>query len=314
MPAVPSHRQPTGTAFAIRDALPWKEFSGAVRAAEEAGYRAVFLPEIVGRDALVTLGMLAGETRSLLLGTGVIPMRSRTPMLTAMTAATVQERSGGRLILGMGTGGSGTGALDSLRETVVQVRTLLSGEPAGEGGHALSLDPGSEVPIWVSALGPRAMRLAGEIADGVLLNWCTPERIVFARARIAEGAEAAGRDAADVAVGVYIRSWVGRDEAEAVSALKAMAGQYASYPSYRRQFEQMGLGPHASVASQAYRAGRPEDVPEVLVRTLCAVGVEAGEHVDAFRQAGADVPVVYPVPTADAVASVTRTLQSLAPG
>jgi alkanesulfonate monooxygenase SsuD/methylene tetrahydromethanopterin reductase-like flavin-dependent oxidoreductase (luciferase family) len=308
-----SGRQPAGTGFAIRDPMPWREFAGVVGAAEQAGYRAVFLPEILGRDALVTLGALAGEPSRLLLGTGVIPMRSRSPRLTAMAAATVHERSGGRLILGIGTGGSGRGALDALRATVTEVRTLLAGE-AGEDGDALSLDPGSPVPIWVSALGPRAMRLAGEIADGAILNWCTPERIAFARTRIAEGAEAAGRDPAEVAVAVYVRSWVGGDEADAISALKAMAGQYASFPSYRRQFDEMGLGPHASVAAQAHRAGRPEDVPEVLVRTVCAIGDEAPDRVRAFGDAGADLPIVYPVATADVAASVRGTLLALAPG
>lgn len=305
-------RQPPGTGFAIRDALPWKDLSTVVSSAEQEGYGALFLPEIVGRDALVTLGALAGETRGLRLGTGVIPMRSRTPRLTAMAAATVHERSGGRLVLGIGTGGSGRGALEALRATVTEIRTLLAGDP-DEDGDQLSLDPGSPVPVWVSALGPRAMRLAGEIADGVILNWCTPDRIAFARARIAEGAEAARRDPAEVAISVYVRSWVGGDETEAISALKEMAGQYASYPSYRRQFDEMGLGPQASVAGQAHRAGRPEDVPEVLVRTVCAVGDEAGGRVEAFRDAGADLPIVYPVATADAAASIRGTLLALAP-
>ena len=287
-----------------------------MRDVEPAGYTAVFLPEITGRDALVTLGMFAGETRRLLLGTGVLPMRSRTPLLTAMGAATVHERSGGRLILGLGTGEVGRGALDELRETVRRVRALLRGETLEEGGGdsvTLSLPPGREVPIWVSALGPKAMRLAGEIADGVILNWCPPERVSFARARIAEGAEAAERDPVSVTVAVYVRAWVGRDEAEAMSALRAMAGRYASYRAYRRQFEQVGLGPQAAVAGQAHRAGRSEDVPEVLVRSVCAVGDGARDRLDAFREAGADLPIVYPVATADPAASIEATLRALAP-
>jgi hypothetical protein len=94
-----------------------------------------------------------------------------------------------------------------------------------------------------------------------------------------------------VAVSVYVRSWVGGDETEAISALKDMAGQYASYPSYRRQFDEMGLGPQASVAGQAHRAGRHEDVPEVLVRTVCAVGEQgagAGRGVPGRRRGPAD--------------------------
>src|SRR5262245_19542947 len=173
MPGMVSRRQPSGTAFALRDALPWSELAPIVRGAETARYTAVFLPEIAGRDALVTLGMFAGETGSLLLGTGVLPMRSRTPLLTAMGAASVHERSGGRLILGRGTGGVGRGALDELRETVRRVRALLRGETLEVDGDSvsLSLPPGGEVPIWISALGPKAMRLGGEIADGVILNW-----------------------------------------------------------------------------------------------------------------------------------------------
>lgn len=286
-----------------------------MRDAEPAGYTAVFLPEITGRDALVTLGMFAGETRRLLLGTGVLPMRSRTPLLTAMGAATVHERSGGRLILGLGTGEVDRGALDELRDTVRRIRAVLRGEALEEEGDSvtLSLPPVREVPIWVSALGPKAMRLGGEIADGVLLNWCPPERVSFARARIAEGADAAERDPASVTVAVYVRSWAGRDEAEAMSALRTMAGRYASYRAYRRQFEQVGLGPQAAVAGQAYRAGRSEDVPEVLVRSVCAVGDGARDRLDAFREAGADLPIVYPVATAEPAASIEATLRTLAP-
>jgi alkanesulfonate monooxygenase SsuD/methylene tetrahydromethanopterin reductase-like flavin-dependent oxidoreductase (luciferase family) len=319
MPGVAVYRQPSGTGFALRDALPWKDLARIVRDAEPAGYTAVFLPEITGRDALVTLGIFAGETRRLLLGTGVLPMRSRTPLLTAMGAATVHERSGGRLILGLGTGEVGRGALDELRETVRRVRAALRGEALEEeeeeegDAATLSLPPGREVPIWVSALGPKAMRLGGEIADGVLLNWCPPERVSFARARIAEGADAAERDPASVTVAVYVRSWAGRDEAEAMSALRTMAGRYASYRAYRRQFEQVGLGPQAAVAGQAHRAGRSEDVPEVLVRSVCAVGEGARDRLDAFREAGADLPIVYPVATAEPAASIEATLRALAP-
>ncbi|MGH2635397.1 MAG: LLM class flavin-dependent oxidoreductase [Actinomycetota bacterium] len=309
-------RQPDGIAFALRDALPWNDFSAIVRAAETTGYAAVFLPEITGRDAIVTLGALAGDTRDVLLGSGIVPMGSRTLLLTAMAAATVQERSGGRLVLGLGTGAAGPGALDRLRETVLGVRALLGGEPFERKGERLrlSLDPGLPVPVWISALGPKAMRLAGEVADGVLLNWCPPERVVFARERIAEGAASRGRDPAEIACSVYVRSWVGEDESAAMPDLKAAAAQYASYPAYARQFDESGLGEEARVAAGAHRAGRPDDVPESLVRAVCAVGGTAPERIAAYRAAGADLPVVYPVPVGEPAASIERTLSALAPG
>ncbi len=308
-------RQPTGTAFALRDPLAWNDLLAIVRAAETAGYAALFLPEITGRDALVTLGALAGDTRDLRLGTGIVPMRSRTLLLLAMAAATVHERSGGRLVLGLGTGGVGSGALDELRETVLGLRALLAGEGVERSGESLrlALDPGSPTPIWISALGPKAMRLAGEVADGVLLNWCPPERIAFARERIAEGAASRGRDPAEVTVAVYVRSWVGRDEGAAVAALKAAAGQYASYAAYARQFEEVGLGGPARAAAEAYRGGRMNDVPEALVRAVCAVGDAASDRLGAYRAAGADLPVVYPVSAGDPAPSIEGTLLELAP-
>jgi alkanesulfonate monooxygenase SsuD/methylene tetrahydromethanopterin reductase-like flavin-dependent oxidoreductase (luciferase family) len=312
MTRVTEPRQPPRTAFAIRESLPWNDLRAIVRAAEAAGYEAVFLPEIAGRDALVTLGALAGETSGLRLGTGVVPMRSRTPRLLAMAAATVHERSNGRLVLGVGTGGVGRGALDELRETILTLRRLLSGREAEGAADRLTLDPGSRVPLWISALGPRAMRLAGELADGLLLNWCPPERVAVARRRAAEGAAAAGRDPGQVVVAVYVRSWLGQDESAAMPALQAAAGQYASYPAYARQFEEVGLGEAARAAAAAYRGGRADGVPESFVRAVCAVGASAPDRIAAYREAGADLPVVYPVAVAEQAESIERTLLGLA--
>jgi 5,10-methylenetetrahydromethanopterin reductase len=303
-------------AFAFRDPLPWNDLAGIARAAENAGYRAIFLPEITGRDALVTLGALAGDTRDLLLGTGVLPMRSRTPLLTAMGAATVDERSGGRLILGLGPGSVGRGALDELAELIGTLRSLFAGETIERRGHRVGLAqrPSADIPVWISAMGPKAMRLAGAIADGALLNWCSPERVAFAKARIAEGAEAAGRDPAAVFLGVYVRSWVGQDAEAAMSVLRSAAGEYASYPAYARQFAQLGLGTEADAAAAAHRSGRPEEVPEVLVRAVSAVGDRAPTRIAEFREAGADLIVVYPVPVGEPAASIEGTLLALAPG
>jgi alkanesulfonate monooxygenase SsuD/methylene tetrahydromethanopterin reductase-like flavin-dependent oxidoreductase (luciferase family) len=157
-----------------------------------------------------------------------------------------------------------------------------------------------------------SMRLAGEIADGALLNWCPPERVAFARARIAEGAESAGRDAARVAIAVYVRSWVGDDATAGMNAIRAAAAEYASYPAYARQFEQVGLGAEAVAAAKAHHAGRPDDVPESLVRAVTAFGDDAATRVSEFAEAGAE-PVVYPVAVDGSPASIEATLLALAP-
>lgn len=307
-------RQPLrGSAFALRDPFPWPPFARLVRQGESLGYDAVFLPEIGGRDALVALGELAGETEVLRLGTGIIPMSSRTPFLAAMAAAAVHERSLGRLVLGIGTGPAVPGALDRLRELVTTLRRLLDGEPVEIEGRALrlSLVPEDRVPIWISALGPRAVRLAGEVADGVLLNWCTPERVRTATAELREGAEAAGRDVSEVTVAVYVRASLGASDEACMRALQAATGEYASYPAYARQFALMGFEEESREAAAAHASGRPEVVPEDLVRAMTLVGepLAARGRVEAFREAGADLPVIYPVATSeDPIGSVARTL------
>jgi len=310
-------RQPRGTGFALRDPLPWDAFAGIARSGELLGYTGVFLPEIAGRDALAALAGLAGETRELLLCTGVVPMDARQTMVTAMGAATVHERSGGRLILGLGTGPSGPGALDRLRERVHALRSVFAGETVEVDGERerLTLDPGSRVPVWIAALGPRAMRLAGEIADGVLLNWCPPERVAFARARISEGAAASGRDPAEVTVAVYVRACVAQDENAALAALRAAAAQYAAYPAYARQLESVGLGAEAERATSAHRTGSTGEVPERLVRELCLLGGrrETRRRLEAYREAGAHLPIVYPVPVGEPAPSILGTLLALAP-
>ena len=99
----------------------------------------------------------------------------------------------GRAILGLGTGAPRPGALDELRAQVAEIRASL--DPGGRrerGDGRLGLD--RPVPVWIAALGPRAVALAGETADGVLLNWCSPERVADASAAVRAAAERAGRD------------------------------------------------------------------------------------------------------------------------
>lgn len=294
MPAVTELRQPRGTAFTIRDPLPWGDVSGIAREGERLGYEAVFLPETGVRDTLATLVGLAGETSTLLLGTGVIPMRSRTSELATTAAATVQERSGGRHILGVGTGGVAPGALDRLRTYVAAIRERLDGRAPGAAARLALPAP---IPIWIAALGPRAVRLAGEIADGVILNWCTPERVGEAREAIRVAAAEAGRDPDAITISVYVRAAFSE---RADEALLAAASEYVSYPAYRRQFEAMSF----------------ETTAEAAVEAVCLRGDldRARDRLHAYREAGADLPVVYPVLAAGERADASiATLSVLAP-
>ncbi|HEX3299484.1 MAG TPA: LLM class flavin-dependent oxidoreductase [Actinomycetota bacterium] len=291
-------RQPTGVA--LRDAYPWPDLAGLARTAEDAGFDALFLPEVGARDTLATLAALAGETSRIRLGTGVVPLPSRAPGLLAIAGATVQERSGGRLILGLGTGPSGPGALERLRATVAALRTAYAGGESSVGGaHIRSPLPLPSPPeIWIAALGPRATRLAGEIADGVLLNWCTPERVSTAATQVAAGAGTAGRDPADVTVAVYVRAALTEGSHDGA---RAAAAEYGSYPAYARQFAAMGLD--------------AADPDAVMAGVMLTEPASAADRLAAYRTAGADLPVVYPVlPPGRLSADAARTtLEAVSP-
>jgi 5,10-methylenetetrahydromethanopterin reductase len=320
----------------LRDALPWRDVREIVETAEEAGYEAVFVPEIDGREAFSTLTGFAGVTGRIRLGTGVVTVWARTPVVTAMAAGTVNNLSGGRMILGIGAGspagmgaaaaGGPTTPVSLVEEFVRVVREAVSGEPVTRGpagdpfgaeGFRSSLRADAPPPpIWLAALGDRMMALAGRVADGVLLNWCPPERVASARSVLAEAAQVAGRDRSEVTVAVYVRACLGVEEEHALPPLQAMTGLYASIPHYRKQMKAVGLGDGAEAAARAFAAGRPQDVPVDLVRALTVVGgrEEALGRFDAYRRAGADLVLLYPVAALDPFSSVLGTIMAAAPG
>jgi 5,10-methylenetetrahydromethanopterin reductase len=291
-----------------REVLAWPELAHLARASERAGYEAIFTPEIGARDAFATLAGLAAVTSTIRLGTGVVRLDRRELRVTAMAAATVHELTGARFILGVGS----AGRIEDTRGAIETLRHLLAGD-APPGTEPVGL-PAPGVPIYLAALGPRMTELAGEAADGVLLNWCTPERVAEAREQVAEGARRAGRDPAEVAVAVYVRACLNPAGPAAVEALQTATAQYAAMPPYRRQCEAMGLGAEVAAAAKAWDAGDPQLVPEELLRALCVVGTP-GEALDRLRTyaASADTVVLYPVGAREAASSLLGTILAVAP-
>ena len=292
-----------GRAVAIRDPLPWPDLVEIARTAEQTGYEMIFLPEVGARETPSALAALAMVTEHIGLATGVLSLSSREPNTIAMAAATIQELSGGRFVLGLGAGTEL--GIAEVRSHVAVVRSLLVG--GSDQGAQLGLVPDPSPPIWLAALGPRMTELGGELADGILLNWCTPERVAEARGEVARGAERAGRDPRDVSVAVYVRACVGVDESLALEALGTAAAMYAAMPHYRAQLSRIGLEAEAEEAAGG--SG------ERLARSVCAWGTRssADSRLDSYRQAGADLVVVYPVAVRDVAPSLFGTVLGLAP-
>ena len=321
--------QPTGLGVALngyglavrtrhgveREVLPWHELLLIAETAEETGYEAIFTPEIRAREAFVTLSGFAAATADIRLATGVAPIASRTPDRMAMAALSLQDVAGGRFILGLGSEGS----LADTRARIRHLRRLLDGGPSAAGaGSEPSIDlagEGIEVPVYLAALGPGMTELAGEVADGVILNMCTPDRVSEARTQLGRGASRTGRDPNRVEVVVYVRACLGHEEGHAIPALGQAAAQYAAMEKYRRQFASMGLQAEAEAAAKAWAAGSAEEVPRSLLAAVCVWGPreDALARLAEYRQAGADLVVVYPVPAQEAVSSTMGTLLAAAP-
>lgn len=319
-----------------RDLLPVHALVDMAALADRLGYHSVWVPEGRGRELGTTLGAMAQATARVGLASGILPLYSRPPALAAMAAATLADLTGGRFILGIGAGhpaiieqGYGLTFRDPLRaarEFIGIVRAVLSGEPVQVRGDVFSVEafqlesrPQHPVSIYLAALGPSMLRLAGEIADGVILNWIHPDRVPWALDCVREGARRAGRSPNAVRVVCFVRAVVTQDEAAAWTVLRRLAATYAAMPSYARMFEAAGFGEAITAAHEAWQTGGVEAaaaaLPDAFVRELGVVG-SADTCRDGLRRyadAGIDVVAAYPFPVgSDPAGSMRATVEGLA--
>jgi 5,10-methylenetetrahydromethanopterin reductase len=194
---------------------PVAELARAATEAEVAGFLDLWVPDspMLYRDPYATLALLAGATRHARLGTLATNPVIRHPAATASAILTVQELASGRACLGLATGDSAVrrlgrepARLDELETAIREIRALTAGRPASgaSGEFTVRFAAGPPVPIFVVATGDRTLELGGRVADGVVLNvGVHPAVLAAARAKIAQGARAAGRDPAEVAIVVF---------------------------------------------------------------------------------------------------------------
>jgi alkanesulfonate monooxygenase SsuD/methylene tetrahydromethanopterin reductase-like flavin-dependent oxidoreductase (luciferase family) len=291
-----------------------------VRLAESLGYETVYTTHIAGWESLTVLSAYALSSERIRVGTGVVPIYTRTPATMAQTAVSIDELSGGRLTLGLGVshrpvvegwhGQRIDRPVAEMREYAGIVRAILRGEdpPPSEkwptGFRLLGLDPRPRLPIYLAALSPAMLRLAGEIADGVLLWLCCPSYIrdvVIPEVRA--GRERAGRTLEGFDVVPAIPAALVEDRAEAHATMRGEVLPYFGLPFYRAMLERSGFG--AEIAAFDAAAGNIEAmraaISERFLDELAAVGdaatVRAG--IARYRDAGATTPCVGPVARTD---------------
>ncbi|HEY7829366.1 MAG TPA: LLM class flavin-dependent oxidoreductase [Solirubrobacteraceae bacterium] len=291
-----------------------------VRLAESLGYETVYVTHIAGRESLTVLTAYALATERIRVGTGVVPIYTRTPATMGQTAATIDELSGGRLTLGLGVshrivveawhGQSIDRPVKEMREYASIVRAILRGEdpPAGEkwstAFHLGGLDPRPELPIYIAALSPAMLRLAGEIGDGVLLWLCSPRYIAdVVIPEVTAGRERAGLTLEGFDIVPAVPSALVEDTSDAFAAMRRDLLPYFGLPFYRAMLERSGFDADiqrfdaAGGDVQAMQAAISED----FLEQLTAVGDESAVHagLERYRSAGATSPCLGPIPKTD---------------
>ena len=326
-----------GVRLDIDPKLTPNTYQELARLAEDRGYETVWVPEGGGRDSLTSLASIALRTELIRLGTGILPIFARTPTNTAMGAAGMAAVSGNRFILGLGVGHQQTveardgvpfkQPMTRLRETIQIVRRLLSGEQVDFPGKHFKLSgaslgaaaPTANVPIYIAALGPQMLEMAGELADGVLMNWTSVTFIPQAVAHIKRGADKAGRDMSEIDIAGYVRVAVGDDLANARASLQRQIAQYATNTFYANFFIETGFEREMNTAAAALAAGDLDKASEAItpemqdeVAVLGTPG-QCREALERRRAAGLQLPVIAPFAVGDNKTSHQLTIEALAP-
>ncbi|MHB8492574.1 MAG: LLM class flavin-dependent oxidoreductase, partial [Solirubrobacteraceae bacterium] len=296
-----------------------------VRLADSLGYEAAYVSHIAGRESLTVLTAFALATERIRLGTAVVPIYTRTPATMAQTAATVDDLSGGRLNLGLGVshqivvqgwhGQQIDRPVAEMREYVAIVRAILAGEdpPPGEkwqtAFHLMGLEPRPSLPIYVAALSPAMLRLAGEIGQGVLLWLCVPEYIeAVVIPEVTRGRERAGLPLEGFEIIPAVPCGLTDDRAGAHEALRGELLTYFGLPFYRAMIERSGF--EAEIASFDAAGGdvgaMRSAISERFLDALSGVGAEdqVRDALERYRAAGATSPALGPIPKSDFAATL----------
>ena len=303
-----------------------------VQEAERLGYDSVWAAEAYGSDAATVLAWLAAGTSKIKLGSAIFQMPGRSPAMTAMTAATIDELSGGRMVLGIGSSGPQVAEgwhgqrfgrqLQRTREYVAVVRKALArdrlefkGEtlelPLPDGpGKALKLmiNPVQErIPIYLAAIGPKNTALAGEIADGWIPTFFSPEFVGDFRQLLQEGADRSGRSLDDFQIAPTVSAFVTDDRELARNMMRPGLALYVGGMGSRQQnfynnlVQRYGFEAAARNVQDLYLDGKKEEaaaaLPDELIDmvSLCGPRDVVRDRIAAFRDAGVGTLMVMPM-------------------
>jgi F420-dependent oxidoreductase-like protein len=310
-----------------------RELLQKVQIADELGVDSVWVSEAWGRDAFTLLTELALKTSRINVGTSIVNVFSRSPAVLAMTAATLDELSGGRMILGLGSSGANViehwhGAefkrpLRRLREYVEVINLIVSGQPLRYSGEILRLErgftlrgqgfvpPRTHIPIFIAALTPASLRQSAALADGVLPIFWPKERFPELCQTVQAAAEQEGRPAAAVTIapmiGVFLTD--GDDEQAVRQRARVPVAFYIGRMGrfYYEMLQRNGYAAEVEAVRAAWErrdgAAAADAVSDRLLQATAIVGPldACAEQLDERRALGVDLPIVPLPPGAPAV-------------
>jgi alkanesulfonate monooxygenase SsuD/methylene tetrahydromethanopterin reductase-like flavin-dependent oxidoreductase (luciferase family) len=305
--------KPLGLSIASHSGLAPAAIGELAAAAEQGGFDSVMIAEGHG-DALALCHPVAAATSRVTVGTAIANAALRPPVLAAKTAAQLDHASRGRFILGLGTANAIMNArfglapfapLRMMEEYVGVVRAVLTGNGyTGElfrtGIVPLDSPPvRTDLPIYLAALGPRMLALAGRIGDGVILNLMSPAQADDAATIVRAAAKDAGRDPVHITCVIHV--CLSDDAGAAAVAARSVVPRYVLHPAAPALFGSgTWLDETRKLTLAGDRTGAAEQVPQRVADGFVAYGDAAAiaARIAEYRAAGIDLPVLFPMPVA----------------
>lgn len=292
--------------------LPMDAIPELARLAEAHGFDCAWGGEANNKDPTVMLAAIAAVTTKLKIGSAVYHILGRTPATLALQAAGLDELSGGRFLLGIGSSNPTIARwhgqvldhpIGRVREYLEITRAALRGEKLNFAGKYFSAEnfkmafkpSGRAIPIYLAAFGPKMTRLAGRISDGVLINMANPKEVRRIAEQARAGAQEAGKDPDQLEIICKIRCSIAHSYAVARDALSHALTYYALADYYRELLGRMGFGAEVEAMRAAWKSGgfhaARRLVTDEMFKSLPLVAAtsapEVVEQLKPFIEAGA---------------------------
>ncbi len=324
--------------LAITLPAPFLSAAGCVdlarKAEDEWGYDAIWLAETGGAESFALAGALSQATSRVEIGTAIVPTYNRTPAVLASGAGTLAQLSGDRFILGLGTSSHAIieqwngvpfeQPLARVRETVAILRQALAGQKTDfEGktlrsrGFRLGALPGKPMRIYLAGLREKMLELAGEVGEGLIINFMPVEAMPKILGAFRAGAKRGGRDGSGDEVVARFQVALTDDVPSARNLVRLGFGGYVATPVYNKFFEWVGYGDVAKGVREAFaakdREGSAAAMTDDFIDSVTILGTaeECREKLADFVAAGVTTPILSPLAASPKAAEAV--FEALAP-